>query len=232
MITVSLILPALYLNDEYRRCIYSIRTALSNKVTFEVISIVRDVESFSSIEASDLKIIKEDGPGIYDAMNQGLSQAVGEFVYFIGQDDILLPAASDALMQGLAVKADIVIANVFYGHGSIFRNFSSKHVLAWRNWCHQGLFYNRKKFNFIVETYPAQFTVQADHYANIVFCADSAVNKVRINQCVAWYSSEGFSSTVVDRNFRAAFPRLVRENIGYVDYLLVVLRRYIFQRNR
>src|SRR5690606_15952511 len=102
MIDVSIILPALSINDEYLRCIYSIRAALAGHLKFEIICVVPDTDAFAALESSDLHIIKESGPGIYEAMNTGLSRAVGHYVYFIGQDDVLLPAAADAVSQGLA----------------------------------------------------------------------------------------------------------------------------------
>ncbi len=225
MLDVSVILPALSANNEYFRCLYSIRAAFSDRLKFEIICVVRDVNAFIGFEDLDLHIIREDESGIYGAMNNGIKKATGRYLYFIGQDDILLPAAANAIIQGKKNEADLILADVFCGKNRIFKNILSKKYLAWRNWCHQGIFYNRERFIKEIGEYPVHFKAQADHYVNIVFSSTPKTIKCRYNGCVAWYSSDGFSSKSPDLVFRQAFPKIVLEHIGIFSYALVVTRR-------
>src|SRR5665811_2155392 len=101
VLDVSVILPALSPTNEYLRCLYSIRTAFSGRLEFEIICVVRDTNAFAGLAASDLHIIQESAPGIYGAMNTGLTKAAGRYLYFTGQDDILLPSAASAIIQGM-----------------------------------------------------------------------------------------------------------------------------------
>ena len=46
-----------------------------------------------------LKIISEKDNGIYDAMNKGLTNSSGEWVLFLGSDDVLYPTGIDKLVE-------------------------------------------------------------------------------------------------------------------------------------
>jgi glycosyltransferase involved in cell wall biosynthesis len=51
------------------------------------------------LKANDAKIAfwkSEKDTGVYDAMNKAVTQVTGEWVYFLGADDELLPEFSDA----------------------------------------------------------------------------------------------------------------------------------------
>lgn len=228
-LVLSVILPALHPSEDYLRCVHSIRAALAGRVTYEIISVVRAINEFAGLADEDLTFVQERSPGIYGAMNQGVEEAKGRYLYFVGQDDILLPAAARALIQGKAAEAGIIVADVFWGERSIFKNIPSRKVLVWRNWCHQGLFYERIKFMDVVGEYPVRFKVQADHYANIVFGSSRDLKIFKYEGCIAWYSSDGFSSRSIDTEFREAFPELVRRHFGAANYYIVVARRILLK---
>ena len=95
-ITVSIILPALLPDGRYIRCLASIRAALAGRISYEILSVVANKNAFAACETEDMTIIQEEEAGIYNAMNLGLTLSAGTYVYFIGQDDILLPGAADA----------------------------------------------------------------------------------------------------------------------------------------
>jgi len=226
---VSVILPILHAGNDYLRCLYSIRAALVGRTTYEIICVVRDIEEFTGSTGPDLHFFQEAVPGIYAAMNLGLQKAAGRYLYFLGQDDVLLPSAAQAIIQGKASNADIIIADVFWGERRVYRNSPSKNVLVWKNLCHQGLFYDRLKFINAVGVYPVQFEVQADHYANIIFSSIVGLKIFKYTGCIAWYSSDGFSSRTLDAEFRCAFPMLVRKHIGVVSFYIVVARRFLLK---
>lgn len=225
MIEVSVILPALSANSEYFRCVYSIKAALSGHMKFEIICVVRDVSSFIGLNDSELHIIQEEESGIYGAMNTGLKKAAGRYIYFIGQDDVLLPSAASAICQGIENSAEMILADVFWGNRYVFKNKASRNTLIWKNWCHQGVFYNRLKFLHAIGEYPVKFQAQADHYINIVFSAIPGLKWTKYCGAIAWYSTDGFSSRVKDLEFRHAFPEIVRKHFGFTCFAVVVLRR-------
>lgn len=222
---LSVILPALNADADFFRCVSAVRAALANKLSFEIVSVVPATEDFSGLSSPDLRIVCEQGVGIYAAMNTGLSCAKGRYVYFIGQDDVLLPEVVHALTNGARLKADIILGDVFWGSHKIFRNRRSPYSLMWTNWCHQATIYRRNIFREHNVSFPEKFRVQADHYVNIVLAAGKGLTVVKHSACIAWYSAEGFSATSRDSEFRAAFPQIVREQFGLLSFWIVVLRR-------
>ena len=226
---VSIILPALSVNNDYLRCLCSIRAALSDRITYEVISVVPDVSAFSELTGEDIRIISEDGPGIYAAMNTGVGNASGKYIYFIGQDDILLPDAARALLQGEIEEADVILANVFWGGGRIHKNYTLRRSLVWTNWCHQGVFYKRSVFLRVIKAFRLEYKAQADHYSNILLSTDKTVKITKYTGCIAWYSATGFSTQWPDLVFREAFPSIVRKHFGLVSYSAVRLKRSLLR---
>jgi glycosyltransferase involved in cell wall biosynthesis len=221
---LSVILPTLTADAEYLRCIYALRAVLAGRIHYEIIPVVRDVETFPRLESSDLRIVPEESRGIYAAMNTGLDHAKGTYVYFIGQDDILLPEAIHALNRGMQKHADLILANVFYGKGRVYKNRPSPHWLIWRNWCHQGIIYRRELLRETGMHFPEAFKTQADHYVNIVLTAGHGATIVKHDGCIAWYSASGSSCKIVDSAFRARFRSLVREYFGFPASATVVFR--------
>ena len=221
---LSIVLPALAPDPEFLRCIYAVRAALAGRVQFEIISVVRELERFKYLESSDLRIVPEVKSGVYGAMNTGLDHAKGKYVYFIGQDDILLPEAAEALNRGISGMADVILANIFYGKGRVYRNRPWPSSLVWRNWCHQGVIYRLELLRDSDIRFPEAFVTQADQYANIVLTAGSQAKILKHDGCIAWYSASGVSTQIVDTAFRMQFPSLVRQYFGIPLYISVVLR--------
>jgi hypothetical protein len=221
---LSVVLPSLTADADFLRCVYALRAVLVGRIRYEIISVVRDMEPFANMESLDLRIIPEEGPGIYAAMNTGLAHARGTYVYFIGQDDILLPEAICALNQGLQEHADLILADVFYGKGRVYKNRPSPRWLIWRNWCHQGIIYRRELLSATGMRFPEAFQTQADHYVNIVLTAGHGATIVKHGGCIAWYSASGSSSRIADSVFRAQFPSLIRQYFGFPSFATVIFR--------
>jgi glycosyltransferase involved in cell wall biosynthesis len=222
---VSIILPALKSNNDLLRCIYSIRAAFKEQLQYEIIVVVPDLDGFVELTGADIKIVPQQQSGIYAAMNVGVNSAKGNYLYFIGQDDILLGGAAKAIKQGMAEASDLILANVFWGGGGVFKNSTSRSSLVWRNWCHQGIFYKRERFVEEIKSFPTQFTAQADHYVNIVFSGLLGFRITKYNGCIAWYSGDGFSAKQPDMVFRKSFPAIVYKHFGVLSYLMVISRR-------
>lgn len=68
-----------------------------------------------------IKIFSEKDKGVYDAFNKGWKHATGEWVYYLGADDELLPNAFRELFVHNYDDYDIV-------YGNIFRKFSEKWI--------------------------------------------------------------------------------------------------------
>jgi glycosyltransferase involved in cell wall biosynthesis len=227
LLDVSVILPSLHLNNDLLRCIYSIRAAFKEQLQYEIIVVVPDLDGFVDLTGADIQIVSQQQSGIYAAMNVGVNGAKGNYLYFIGQDDILLGGAAKAIKEGMAEASDLILANVFWGQRGVFKNSASRSSLVWRNWCHQGIFYKRERFVEEIKSFPTQFTAQADHYVNIVFSGLLGFRITKYNGCIAWYSGDGFSAKQPDMAFRNSFPSIVYKHFGVFSYFMVISRRIV-----
>jgi glycosyltransferase involved in cell wall biosynthesis len=89
----------------------------------------------------------EPDQGIYHAMNKGWNLCRGEFVYYLGADDMLIEVPVQALVKAQVSGYDIVHGDVLLSNG---RRFVSRYgpTLRFNNTLHhQGLFLRRSLFN-------------------------------------------------------------------------------------
>ena len=96
----------------------------------------RTVSLFEDYEKRDNRFrhISEHDSGIYEAMNKGWRMAKGEWIYYLGSDDELLPNGLSGLIESGKnhVKADVVYGNIMYqnekGEKYILRHKSHKRL--------------------------------------------------------------------------------------------------------
>lgn len=105
---------------------------------------------------NDQRIIisSEKDEGIYDAMNKGIKLARGEWLFFLGSDDLLY----DKHVLGQIFKAREYHFNIIYGNvliegnagwaknGQVYDGEFSLQKIIERNICHQAIFYKKAVF--------------------------------------------------------------------------------------
>jgi glycosyltransferase involved in cell wall biosynthesis len=101
-----------------------------------------------------LNIVSEVDRGIYDAMNKGAKMANGEWIYFLGSDDMLnndsvLARTATSIIKGY----DVLYGNVkitgdtaWAKNGDIYDGEFDLPKLLQKNICHQATFYSRRCF--------------------------------------------------------------------------------------
>ncbi len=166
-------------------------------------------------------LVCEPDKGIYDAMNKVCSLATGDWLIFLGCDDVLLDALSRIAV--LLQQPD----SVYYGDvikrssGKIYGGAFSKYRLMRYNICHQALFYPKsvyKKYSFTLD-----YRWLADYAYNLKLVGD-AVPFVYVRVLVAIYNDEGGSASG-DADFARDQLKLIRASLGNTYALIEILRR-------
>ncbi|MGC1322440.1 MAG: glycosyltransferase family 2 protein [Candidatus Udaeobacter sp.] len=173
-----------------------------------------------------LRYQSEPDEGIYDGMNKGIRLTSGEFLYFLGAGDRLLPGVLEAVaaeITKLPGQRQIARPTLLYG------NVTSSHYrrpydgrfdrfkLLRRNICHQAIFYQRSVFERL-GCYNTKYRLLADWEFNIRCFNDRGVCKRYIPLRIADYEGGGESITTPDPAFYADFPLIPL--LTYIEFLL------------
>jgi glycosyltransferase involved in cell wall biosynthesis len=134
--TIGLTIQSI-LNLDYPRIEFIVIDGDSNDGTHEIL------EKYKN--NIDTLIIEKDN-GVYDAMNKGIKLAKGEFLYFIGSDDIVLNSWNN-LTGRLKPGNTIYYGNAYFPiSNQIYLGKVSYFKLLTINICQQAIFYPRTVF--------------------------------------------------------------------------------------
>lgn len=154
---------------------------------------------------NDKRIIMhtETDRGIYDAMNKGIKLARGEWIYFLGCDDILydftiLSQISNEIQKS---KCDIIYGDVLSTcfNGRYDGEFNSLKILS-QNICHQAIFFKKTIFN-TTGLFDLKYKTYADWDHNLKWFLSPKISKYYIDMIIAHYADGGFSSLNFDHKF-------------------------------
>ncbi|WP_051338802.1 glycosyltransferase family 2 protein [Sulfuricella denitrificans] len=115
-----------------------------------------------------LRLISEPDQGIYDAMNKGISLAQGEWLLFLGADDVLAdPAVLVDIFQNEDLTSyDLVCGTSNYHSGQECVPRLDWHTLIFNTVHHQAAFYRRRLFDDF--RYRLDIPVVADYEMNFL----------------------------------------------------------------
>ncbi|MGG9970611.1 glycosyltransferase family 2 protein [Ferruginibacter sp. SUN002] len=179
--------------------------------------------------------VSEKDAGVYDAMNKGIGQAKGKYLFFLNSGDCftdanVLKGIADCMSTG---DYDFVYGNVIYNNRPIkYKDELSLYYILNMGMCHQTQFLKKllfEKYGY----YDTAYKVTADHCKLILFLAKYNATYKHANIDVAIIEPGGMSTVSIDSNrqerhlfMQKEFPLLTD------DYIL--LRRYkklnIFER--
>jgi glycosyltransferase involved in cell wall biosynthesis len=163
----------------------------------------------------------EPDKGIYDAMNKALEHITGDWVYFLGSDDELLPAFS-SFAEELADKNTIYYANVM--HKGVKRAGEvSAYYMAKVGIYHQSIIYPAAVFKGA--RYDTRYRVFADWAFNMQ-CFGRGFYFQYKDYIIANYSHQGLSSHAVDDVFEKERAGLILKNFGLKIWLRYRFRRF------
>lgn len=163
----------------------------------------------------------EKDDGIYDAMNKALAYVTGEWVYFLGADDVLLGEFSD-MAYGLKDNTAIYYGSVDKD-GVKYLGYMNAYQQAKTNINHQAMVYPAavfKKYKF-----DTRYRISADHVLNMRCWKDKDFHFEFVDLTIAKFNHTGISSVKKDALFEKHKARLIRENYGVKLWL-----RFLFKK--
>lgn len=171
--------------------------------------------------------ISETDDGIYDAMNKALMQASGNYLIFLGADDIFL--SNDVL----SMVATYIKDEKYIYYGSVIRKIRNdvyckkynKFKLAVKNICHQAIFYPYDVYKDY--HYNLKYKIFADYAYNLNLYSKKHFEYIPILICL--YNDSGSSATIRDLFFEHDSADMIIKNLGYLPYFYSVV--YHFLRN-
>lgn len=107
---ISIIIATYNAAKTLRTCLDSIVPQLTKETELIIVDGKSKDETNDIIDSYGNKVavhISEPDKGIYDAWNKGVKEATGEWVMFVGADDILLPDALNEYLKVIHSTADI-----------------------------------------------------------------------------------------------------------------------------
>lgn len=169
-------------------------------------------------------MVSEPDKGIYDAMNKVCSLATGDWLIFLGCDDVLFDML-DMLgnMAALMTNPDAVYYGdvVVRSSGKIYGGKFSKYRLLQKNFCHQAMFYPSSAYKKY--TYSLDYKWYADYIYNLKLLGD-AVPFEYTSVLVSIFNDKGASSRG-DAEFEKSKINLIRSSLGTKYALIEILRR-------
>ncbi|MDC8000593.1 glycosyltransferase family 2 protein [Aequorivita todarodis] len=141
-------------------------------------------------------LLSEKDRGVYDAMNKGIQLSKGDFLYFMGSDDVFYANDTlDLIFTKENLSYDIIYGNVeFKKSKKIYSGESSlsKLMESQISICHQAIFYSKRTFN-IIGNYNLKYFIHADYDFNIRCFKNEELKIKYINIIIAIFNEAGLS---------------------------------------
>lgn len=161
--------------------------------------------------------VSEPDNGIYDAMNKGKSYAQGDFLIFLGADDVFFSNEIISVITPLMNKQEI-----YYGDSymtkirKIYWGKFNKYKLAIGNICHQAIFYPKNVY--VVKDYDVSFRVFADYVYNLTLYPSVPFNY--LNETISIFNYDGISCYRKDLVFESERNKIIKTTLGLIPLLV------------
>ncbi len=173
--------------------------------------------------------VSEPDKGIYDAMNKGITIATGDYIYFLGADDIMYNnKVFDIIVNSISIdKETIFYADVLQKqNGERYPGeIKSNYKLCIRNFAHQAIFYPYHIYKGSL--YDKRYKLWADYVYNLNLYANKTNKFSYIDTIVAVFNCDGRGSIQRDTLFAKDRVKIVNNLFGKKIALIIWLRELL-----
>jgi glycosyltransferase involved in cell wall biosynthesis len=200
------------LNQSYRNIEFIIIDGGSTDGTIDIIKKYQHKISFW---------VSEPDKGIYDAMNKAVAKSTGDWIYFLGADDLMFNCIHEIVPNfefDTLIYGDVIFK---MKQKRLYGKFNSFKFII-HNLPHQALFYPRGVFEKY--KYEDKYIYLADYYLNLLCWNDNSFKIKYMPKIIAEYNDLGMSSVKYDVNF-------INDRIhNFVRYMPIYYSPYILLR--
>lgn len=167
--------------------------------------------------------VSEPDEGIYHAMNKALKLASGEWLVFLGADDVM----TDCLMRvagQLKCPDSIYYGNVkLLSSENLYDGPFNRYKLMQQNICHQSIFYPSSVYKF--KNYDEKCGFLADYKYNMELWG-GGTPFVFISETVAIFNDNGISS-LANEDFQEIKMSLILSELGIFFWITKKMRNFL-----
>ena len=165
--------------------------------------------------------LSEPDEGIYDAMNKGWKLSQGDYIYYLGSDDILLNIPSQSIQKASLNNTDIIYGNVIMDNGQLRISRYNPLIVFKNTLCPQGLFIKK---NLLAQLpFNTKYKIYADFDLNQKIYKMSA-SSIKDKSTIAFFRLGGASSSYQDNsklaNCKQEYARVIYDNFGLCGLIL------------
>lgn len=221
---VSIIIVTYNAEKDLQSCLDSIRSQTYASIEVIVADGASQDGTIAILKKNEdlvTKWISEKDQGIYDAMNKALDLATGDWIYFLGADDTLLPGFSD--MANALKNKHIIYYGSILSKGVKCQSHISSYNQAKNGICHQSIFYPKRVFEKY--RFDLEYKIAADRHLNMKCFADPEFNMKYLDFTIANFNHTGISSQKDDLLFEERKAGLIKKYHGRGPWL-----RFMFKK--
>ncbi|MFH4964292.1 glycosyltransferase family 2 protein [Gaetbulibacter sp. M235] len=200
------------INQTYKNIEVLLLDSISQDHTCEI------VKEFQK-KCSYIHLISEKDQGVYDAMNKGVELAKGDYLFFMGGDDVFYDTNTlQQVFNSINEGDDFIYGNVLFKESKLLYSGKSnlkKLIYDQISICHQAIFYSKRVFE-LIGNFNLKYFIHADYDFNIRCFIDNKLRIKYIDQIIAVFNETGLSGTKSNAD---GFHTELTENCLYSKYL-------------
>jgi glycosyltransferase involved in cell wall biosynthesis len=220
---VSVIIVTLNVDNVLQNCLDSIYRQQYPNIEIIIIDGKSSDRTVDIIKANSDKIAywqSEKDSGVYYAMNIALDHITGDWIYFLGADDMVFDDFSTLAYQ-LSNHSLIYYGNVLMD-GQKFRGRVSAYQHSKSAICHQAMIYPKEVFGKY--RFNTKYRISADHELNMRAWKDKNFTFYYVDLIIANFNHTGLSSNNIDRDLEIDKAKVIFKNHGFLNWA-----RYMFR---
>jgi putative colanic acid biosynthesis glycosyltransferase len=176
------------------------------------------INQYQKRNDSYVRILQQENQGTYGAMNTGINQAQGKYLFFLNAGDRFREDVLPALAEFTRDQPEILYGNVYHEKEQrLFDGKFSKAELCIKTIPHQAEFFHHTVFNRVGD-YDTNYHRAGDYHLNLRCVGDPEVELRYLDNVITDYEGGGYSERTPDEPFFNDKPEIIRNSLGQSFY--------------